>query len=51
MDPKQFIRPELMGNLGFLQSTLSDFSDAELFVRPWPWDRPAISRCKSDNFR
>src|ERR1700722_17371213 len=36
MDPKQFIKRELTGNLGFLQSTLSDFSDADLFVRPCP---------------
>jgi len=36
MDPKQFIKRELAGNLEFVKSTLSDFSDADLFVRPCP---------------
>ncbi len=36
MDPKQFIKRELAGNLEFLKSTLSDFSDADLFTRPCP---------------
>ena len=36
MDPKQFIKHELAGNLEFVKSTLSDFSDADLFVRPCP---------------
>ena len=36
MDPKQFIRRELADNLEFIKMTLSDFSDADMFVRPCP---------------
>jgi hypothetical protein len=36
MDPKQFIKRELADNLEFIKMTLSDFSDADMFVRPCP---------------
>jgi hypothetical protein len=36
MDLKQFIKQSLSGNAGFLQWTLSDFTDADMYVRPCP---------------
>ncbi len=36
MEAKQLLVQNLHGNLEFLKSTLKDFSDADLFVRPCP---------------